>query len=561
MALREVLAKFGIDISGQEQLDRVDRSINKAKTSAEKLEEGLKTLGTVWAAKRIIEKFKAFVEETVRSADALKHNAERLGVSTEELQAYQYAADLTGVSAEQTAVGIRFFNRAVGEAALGTKSATKVFGQLGINIRDSGGELKPTDQLLFEFADKLKNTQSQALRTAYATRLLGRNGSALLPMLQQGGKALQEMFKDVQELGGGFNKDFVEGAHKVDIQMKRLQMGYRSVKVAIATELLPVLERMARNSIRQVKLFIDMSKHTYGIRTALMVLAATAAFLSGIWLAMNPQLLGLVLLFGVLAAAIGVVYLVVDDLYTSFKGGDSFFSDFIDRINGKGASAAFWQQMVGVFDEVRQAIFGADNSGKSLFDTILGGIINAIPFIVKWGGTIMTAIVGAVDAAITAFRELFALIGGVVAAATGGFSNIGKNLKQGLSNAGDIQSGFEKRMGTYQNVVGAFQNLDKPGVYDKNMALDNQGNFNANRMKGYQGEKTAGWAPTTAPPGAEGGTGTRIENHIVIHGASDPQQTARLVKGAATQGTKSALSQHRDTYAAVTMGQPQIANP
>lgn len=555
MALREVLAKFGIVVEGEDQLTRVDKSVNKAKSSVERLEAGLKTLGTVWAAKRIIEKVKSFVEETVRSADALKHNAERLGISTDELQQYQYAAQLTGVSAEQTAIGIRFFNRAVGEAALGTKAAQKTFAQLGINIRDAGGNIRPTDELLFEFSDKLKNTQSQAVRTAYATRLLGRNGSALLPMLQQGGAALRDMFKDVEELGGGFNKDFVEGAHRVDVQMKRLMMGYRGVKVAIATELLPTLEKMALSGIRNVKLFIDMSKKTYGIRTALMSLVPILALISGIWLAWNYELIPILALFAALALAVGVVYLVVDDLYTSFKGGDSYFTDFLEKMSGKGAALEFWRQLSAAFDAVKDAIFGADGAGKSFFQTLFEGFVKALPDIVSWGGTFLTSVVSAIDTAITSVRELIGIVGALGKGLSGPLKDFSTNYAAGLADVQkNIGDAYEERQKRYANLKGIFENLGKPGAFiDKGRDEGNDEAF------GYASPPSA---DEMNPGRTTGGHRTTIvNNNITIHGATDARKTADQVKGAATKGTKSALATNRDTYAATTAGMPLSSNP
>ena len=232
-SLRNLFVNVGVNVSGQSSLGKLNVVIKEAKERTLGLADGLKAVSRAFAAVagavavgKIAGAFAELIQEQIASADALDHNAERLGITTEELQKFQYAAEMTGISADKLAVGVRYFNRSVGEAAIGTKSGVKTFTALGMHIRDAGGDVRPTIDLLFEFADALKKIPSQAERsTAYEMRIMGRTGSALLPMLQKGAQGAKSRFSKTSTNSGVARiSAFIETAHQTDVSLKRLKV-------------------------------------------------------------------------------------------------------------------------------------------------------------------------------------------------------------------------------------------------------------------------------------------------------------------------------------------------
>lgn len=551
MALRDLFVRFGIEVDGQDKLDKADNSLRGAIKSAREFGRTLRLVSGVFTGGFIGRAISGFINDQITLADRLKHNAEALGLSADELQKYQYAADLMQVPVQQTAVALRFFNRAVGEAALGAKGSQKVFAQLGINIRDTAGNVRPTNELLFEFADKLKNTKSQAERSAFAMRLLYRNGAALLPMLQNGSEALKQAFKDVDELGGGFNQKFIDQAHETYNQMRRLKLGWRSISVAVVTELLPAINKWLESSIKTAKHLISLAKHTYGFRTALMALASGAlvAALVKLFSLFAPaqltfkSLLGLfvkyplVLLF---AAAITTLYLAFDDFYTFLEGGDSVIGRFLDTIGGYGNAAVVRNKIKEIFDAIYEA-WGKIKGPLGDLGSALGkAFADSLPSIIKWGGIFLTYVVEQIDKAITYARILpYALA-----------RAFGKGTPQGLEEARALLVGLKEREGLYRKATLAFDDLTTPiaahvpyaagpSVREKNQAAM-ENNLDPNSGVPFQ--------PVDI----------KITNHITT--TSDPQAIANAT-GRATKGAvKDALAEHRDTYNAVTAGSPVTGN-
>lgn len=531
MALRDLLIKLKVEANGKE-LEVVEASLERTKKSAEGLGRILGRIGSYYIAARLIRAGKNFIESQIEQADALDHNAERLGISTDELQKYNYVSGLIGVSAEKVAIGFRYFNRAVGEAALGNKSANKTFAQLGIQIKGTDGKIRPTSDLLADFSDALKKIPDQAARTALEMRLLGRTGSALLPLFQKGSVAIREMFKDVDELGGGFQKDFIEAAHKTDVQLKRLAFGWRSVSVAIVTEILPVFNHWIERSIHTVKLLIDLAKKTYGFRTALIALATGAAFfaLKRLFNLFQFGKLTVADFFTALlrntalvafVALLTAAYLILDDFYTFMQGGDSIIGRFLDAFGGAGTALKFWQDLKKAFADIGEALKPARNDLAEITKLIGQAFIESVPSIVQFAGVTLTRVAYAVDYLITRFRQLYNILGG--------------GSKRDVLN---IDESLDKRLRLYDKIADSFANIPTVPV--------------------GQAPIGPGDPRFVGPPQAARSGPVQVENNITVHmGANaDPTQVGQAVKKGATEGTKSGLSEYRDTYDAINIGQP-----
>ncbi len=552
MALRDLLAKFDIQVDGTQKLLSTDAQIRKTILGAERLGNTFKRLGSYLLVGTIINGIKNFIVGMVDQANALKYNAERLGITTDELQKYEYAAGLMGVSVKETTIAMRFFNRAVGEAQLGTKAAVKTFATLGVNLKDNNGQWKPTNELLFEASDRLKALPNQAQRTAYAMRLLGRNGSQFLPTFEKGSKALKEIFQDVDDLGGGFNAAFIEQSRTVNVELKRLKMAWTSIYVALATEILPVVKRWTMDAIKTAKAVIHLAKTTYGFRTALVALTIGSIYLGlkrlfalfglgkfsimNLFRALinNP---GLVIFIGLITAA----YLILDDLYTFMQGGDSIIGRFLDKIGGSGAALKFWHDMHDAFEKIVEALKPTIGGLKDFAKAAFQAFVDSVPQIIQWGAAIGTFVVSAIDSAISGLGELGTLIGGVFRAGkayiTGDFTGGDKALDTAFADIGKSNDAWQKRLGMYWNANAAVQGAFAPKP-DANMIHPND-----------TGREGAGLPPPPPPP-------ITVNQTLHVHGASDPHATASAVGSATKKVVKDAAAQQRDAWYAANAGMP-----
>lgn len=550
MSLRNLLVSFDIDVSGRGKLGAVDASLKGLLDTVKGVSVGLRLMTGLLAGGAVLGGVASFISSTLTAADALFNQAAKLGMTTDELQKYQYAAASMGVSVQETAVALRFFNRFVGEAQLGTKSANKTLAQLGVSMADFKNAAMTPNQLLLKFSDRLEKIPNQAQRTAFAMRTLGRGGSALLPILQQGSKKLHEVFADVDELGGGFDQAFTESAHEVEVELKKLRMGWRSISVAIVKEFLPALKYVLDFGMKVAEAFVHIGKHTYGFRTALMALAATfavigvavGAAMALFFFAMQPILLPLEIFVALMTA----LYLAFDDFYTFLMGGDSVLGDFLNRLGGTGAAKRFRQDFVDAFHKVWDAIGPLVPRLEEFGKSVLKVFIESIPAIIEWGGIIGTYVVGSIDLAITGLRGMYDVLKGIAHLVSdiveGRFSDflgdvtvLGKKLK-------NLGGGMGDRFDAYGNLIDKFHKIGaKLGAApDQGMPIDADGGIGL---------------PPPPKPGAPHAMNINITNNI--SGVGDPLRTGREVGNATKTAVKTALNERRDAFDAVTVGMPQ----
>ncbi len=125
------------------------------------------------------------VKSLVDSASAVNDLSERLGVSTDAVQRWKFAADQTGSSIDDFATAMGQLQKKVTEGGNATEEALH---RLGLTIEQVRG-LDPAT--LFEtVAEAIKDVKDPTERAAVAMELFGRGGTKILPALIEGVKEL-----------------------------------------------------------------------------------------------------------------------------------------------------------------------------------------------------------------------------------------------------------------------------------------------------------------------------------------------------------------------------------
>ncbi len=187
-----------------------------------------------------------------RLGDELDEMSSATGVSVEHLSTLKYAADISGTSLEGLQTGFKALAKNALDAAEGIRrnggqltGDAKVWQQLGIEVTDVGGRLKPTYQLFLAASDALKGVASDTERAALAQQLFGRAGMELLPLLREGSAGIQEMQERARALGGEFSSSAARDAARYQDAVANLSVALGGLGRSIATDVIPSLTSMA----------------------------------------------------------------------------------------------------------------------------------------------------------------------------------------------------------------------------------------------------------------------------------------------------------------------------
>jgi hypothetical protein len=149
------------------------------------------------------------ISDTIKSVgkdfDDLGEAAERAGVGVSFLSGVGFAAKDAGSSVEGLGDAMKFLNRNTQEAIDGSQQTVAAFGQLGISVE----ELRSAspEELFYRVADGIKGIESPAQKTRVAMELLGRGGTEMLPLLNQGSEGIRAMQADIEDLGAVTTKE------------------------------------------------------------------------------------------------------------------------------------------------------------------------------------------------------------------------------------------------------------------------------------------------------------------------------------------------------------------
>lgn len=179
------------------------------------------------------------VKQSMDAIDVTAKLSDELGITTERLVGYQYAAGLSGTSNETLTKGFQRLIRRLGEAKQGYGEGVKALEALGFKAEELT-KLNAADALE-KISDRIREVPGAAERAAAAYALFGRQGQELMNFLLIGSEGFKAIQKDAEATGQTFSRidaAQVEAANDAMLSMQRLIGG---ISNTLAIELAPYL--------------------------------------------------------------------------------------------------------------------------------------------------------------------------------------------------------------------------------------------------------------------------------------------------------------------------------
>jgi hypothetical protein len=306
-----VVLQFRVDDKGTVKIKSIDRSLKKnarefdkngkevtkwAKTAdrARKATALLATglgvglVGGFAAGGVALRKFSREFNELAKSVDETQKMARALGLTSEELSKFEFAAGLGGVAATDLQKAIRTAAGAALDAHYGLSTYTRTFDELGISVTDRNGELKSMEAILLDAADAFSKMEAGTRKTALASDLFGRSGAKMISMLNQGREGLAATFDEAEQLGIVISGDLTSATEQYNDNILRLTSGLRGVKLEIFSGLVDEAAVVTGNLSDALKenreeihaLVSDLTPSAQSLSDAFVVIAESALFMT-----------------------------------------------------------------------------------------------------------------------------------------------------------------------------------------------------------------------------------------------------------------------------------------
>lgn len=184
--------------------------------------------------------FKNFVTGAIGAQDELAKMSQRVGVSVERLAGLEHAAGMSGTSLGSVEKALKTVSSGLVDADRGLKGAQENFDALGVSIYDTNGQLKSADAVMIEVADQFALLEDGTQKTALATKVFGKAGLELIPMLNEGSAGMAALVAEGQK----YNPVTAESAAQAEIfndNLDRLTAAGKGMGLTFVNSVLPAL--------------------------------------------------------------------------------------------------------------------------------------------------------------------------------------------------------------------------------------------------------------------------------------------------------------------------------
>jgi hypothetical protein len=409
--------KVSVTINGKEYVSQESKkagdSLKKLGGTSDKINAAIK-VGFVAAAAAVtaaVASITKAVNSTIKLTDNIDKMSQRIGVSRQAFQEWDFILSQNGMNISQLQTGIKTLSSAAEEASRGVVTYSRTFKTLGVSVVDSNGSLKDQETLLFDTIYALAEVENTTQRTALATDLLGRSATDLAPLLNSGADSIEELRDMAHDLGLVLSDETVDAGVKLTDTIDQMK---RTFSALMATALTPVIGDI--NDLGQM--LLEQTKAGGGLS------GFVELFVKGfVWISNNVQKI---------SAVIGFSFQVIGAL-AEWAG---------ERIAG-------FAEEIGLVDALKKAINFTIEIGGEIYDSIKTGLETG-----DWSGFFSTS-ANVLNAGIGISVGLH-LVRAFGVAIGGGFTAIASAMsgKLGLLTSGVTLGGAAATIGLVSVAVG-----------------------------------------------------------------------------------------------------------
>ncbi len=241
MIVDEILVSLGVERDGKS-----DKEIDKFKGDLKELMKDLAKLAAVATA--ALGSVLAVVVKVSAANYELGNTAERLGVSTAELDAFGHAAEMSGSSAAAMQGALEGLSAAAATAWETGGGAAEAFARLGVQTHDASGKMRKSTDVMLDVADAMQGLDEQSQR-----KLAGDLGmTSLLPLLRKGRVGIEQLKGEASGLGLVSPKQ-AELAQQFMDSIEKVKRVFFSLASVFSEELQPVLTDLMGQFMEWVK--------------------------------------------------------------------------------------------------------------------------------------------------------------------------------------------------------------------------------------------------------------------------------------------------------------------
>jgi len=144
------------------------------------------------------------------AADDINTISKQTGLSTEEIQKFQFASEQIDVPLETLTGSMAKLTRNMASATDPTKGTGEAFSRLGVQVRDANGNLRDNEDVFNDAITALGKMSNETERDALAMELFGKSAQDLNPLILGGADALKKIGDEAEKSGMIMSQDALD---------------------------------------------------------------------------------------------------------------------------------------------------------------------------------------------------------------------------------------------------------------------------------------------------------------------------------------------------------------
>lgn len=157
------------------------------------------------------------------NADRLFDLSSQTGLTTDELQEFEYVAKTAGASTEVFSDAVKAIIKNLDGTEGATGAAAKAYEALGISVKTSSGNLRSAGDITEEVFSKLAGMEDVTARNALAQDIFGKKWEETISVLDLGSDAIAKLRGEAHEMGAVVSTEALVGADRLRESLAKLQ--------------------------------------------------------------------------------------------------------------------------------------------------------------------------------------------------------------------------------------------------------------------------------------------------------------------------------------------------
>lgn len=187
--------------------------------------------------------FVGAAKETAAYGDQIDKMSQKLGLSTEAYQEWDYVLNLAGTEMSSMSTGLKTLTNKLGEAANGSEECQEMFAQLGISMDDI--QTMSREDLFEKAIYGFQAMEESTERAALANKLFGKSGQELTPLFNQSTEATKAQIAEAHKYGMVMSDEAVSASAGFQDSLTKLNNTMKGVTNNLLATMLPGLTDIA----------------------------------------------------------------------------------------------------------------------------------------------------------------------------------------------------------------------------------------------------------------------------------------------------------------------------